>query len=304
MKRVTAVTLAVVLVAAACGATSSSTSSGAASSNAPVWRPHTPSTPHPPSPAHPGKSPKQAACRTVVVAAGDIVNDTGIANQTGRVAAVEHPDLVLLLGDNQYPAGALADYQNRYDHTAWARLKPITNPVPGNHEYRTRDADGYFTYFDHPPPYYAFDTGCGWRGYALNSEIDLAPQLTWLHRDLAAHPTAAVLAYWHRPRWSSGTEHGSNPSMQPLWTALAGRTGIVLNGHEHNFERFAPNEGLREIVVGTGGTSTYPFGAPAPGSQQRIARTPGILRLDLNSHAAYHWAFLNTNGDAIDHGSG
>lgn len=159
-------------------------------------------------------------------------------------------------------------------------------------------------YFDQPAPYYAYDAGCGWRGYALNSEIDLTQQLSWLRDDLAAHPGAAVLASWHRPRWSSGTEHGSDAAMQPFWVALAGHTGVVLNGHEHNYERFATLGGLREFVVGTGGSSTYPFGPSKTGSERRIAHTPGVLRLDLQRHASYWWTFLDTTGASLDTGAG
>ncbi|MGQ0843455.1 MAG: metallophosphoesterase family protein [Sporichthyaceae bacterium] len=237
-----------------------------------------------------------------MVASGDIVNDTAVAERTGEVAAAQQPALVLTLGDNQYSKGTLAQYRAEYDRSSWGRLKAITNPVPGNHEYQTRRAAGYFAYFDNPPPYYAYDGGCGWRGYALNSEIELTEQLAWLRRDLAEHPDVPVLAAWHTPRYSSGTEHGNNPQVQPLVDALAGRTGIVLNGHEHNYERFAPVGGLREFVVGTGGTSDYPFGAPVVGSEQRIADTPGVLRLDLQP-AGYTWAFLDSDNTSLDQGS-
>ena len=239
----------------------------------------------------------------VVVAAGDIVNDDGVADRTGQVAGAQRPDQVLVLGDNQYDRGSLRSYQRRYDRTSWGRLKPITRPVPGNHEYRTPGAAGYFAYFGNPRPYYAYDAGCGWRGYALNSEIDLAEQIDWLRRDLAAHPRADVLASWHRPGWSSGTHHGSDPEMQPFWTALAGRTGVVLNGHEHNYERFAPVGNLRQFVAGTGGTSSFGFAAPESGSERRIPDTPGVLRLDLRPDA-YSWAFLDTDGTALDRGDG
>ena len=243
-----------------------------------------------------------AGCRAVVVAAGDI-NDVETADLTGRVAATQDPDQVLVLGDNQYESGSLEDYRTEYDRTVWGRLKPVTNPVPGNHEYRTRDADGYFTYFGEPPPHYAYDAGCGWRGYALNSEVDMGEQAAWLRADLRAHPGAPVLASWHRPRWSSGVKHGSDPEVQPLWDALAGRTAVVLNGHEHNYERFAPIGQVRQFVAGTGGTSAYAFGAPAPGSEVRLAHTPGVLRLDLQAQGAYAWTFLDTAGTALDQGT-
>lgn len=246
---------------------------------------------------------QDAGCRTVVVAAGDIVDDVRTAGRTGALATAQHPDQVLVLGDNQYDRGALEDYRSQYDRTPWGGLKPLTNPVPGNHEYETRGAAGYFTYFGAPPAYYAYDAGCGWRGFALNSEVDLAAESEWLRRDLAAHPGTPVLASWHRPRWSSGSHHGSQPDVQPLWDALHGRTGVVLNGHEHNYERFAPVGELREFVAGTGGSSDYGFAAPAPGSQRRIEHTPGVLRLDLHARSAYTWSFLDDRGEALDAGS-
>ncbi len=208
-----------------------------------------------------------------------------------------------MLGDNQYDSGALREFRTQYDRTAWGRLKPITRPVPGNHEYRTRGAAGYFAYFGDPPPYYAYDAGCGWRGYALDSERDVPAQAAWLRRELDAHPGAPVLASWHKPRFSSGEEHGSDRSLQPFWDALAGRTGVVLNGHEHHYERFAPIGQVRQFVVGTGGTSTYAFGEPVPGSEARISRMPGVLRLEL-SPGGYRWSFLGTDGAARDSGSG
>lgn len=281
-----AILLGLTLAAAACGGASKA-APAAVNQTAPV-------TVGRPSPG----------CPKVVVAAGDIVNVVSIADRTGRLAAAQHPSRVLALGDEQYNSGSLADFRAKYDRTAWGRLKPITAPVPGNHEYRTSGAAGYFTYFGHPAPYYAYDAGCGWRAYALNSEVSLTAQVAWLRRDLAAHPGSAVLAYWHRPRWSSGTHHGSDPAMQPFWSALAGRRGVVLNGHEHNYERFAAVGGVREFVVGTGGSSTYSFGTPISGSQVRIAHTPGVLRLSLRSGAGYSWAFLNVSGAALDRGVG
>lgn len=239
----------------------------------------------------------------MAVAAGDIVNNVTVADRTGRLAQAQHPDLVLVLGDNQYDSGSLGDYKAEYDKTGWGALKPITKPVPGNHEYGTPGAAGYFTYWGQPLKYYAYDAGCGWRGYALNSEINIPEQTAWLRRDLTAHPGAAVLVSWHRPRFSSGSVHGNDRALQPFWDALADRRAVVLNGHEHNYERFAPVGKIREFVVGTGGSSTYPFGAPAPGSQIRVARTPGVLRLELLP-AGYRWSFLTTAGAVRDRGSG
>ncbi len=286
-----------VLALTACGAggatSSDATSSGAQPAGA-VWMP---------ADVAPAVANGAAGCRSVVVAAGDIVNDERAAEGTGRLAAGQQADQVLVLGDNQYDSGALEDYRSGYDRLSWGRLKAITRPVPGNHEYRTPGAEGYFAYFGRPPPYYAYDAGCGWRGYALNSEIGMDEQTAWLRRDLAAHPDAAVLAFWHKPRWSSGTRHGNDASVQPLWDALTGRAGVVLNGHEHNYERFAPVGRVREFVAGTGGSSTYPFGTAQPGSQARIAQTEGVLRLELRPGSSYAWSFLAVDGRTLDTGS-
>lgn len=243
-------------------------------------------------------------CPKTVAAAGDM-NNLPAAKATGALAQTNRPDVVAVLGDQQYPDGSLADYRSKYDRTGWGQLKSITRPVPGNHEYKTPGATGYFTYFGQPPAYYAYDIGCGWRGYALNSEVGIADQARWLLGDLSAHPTARVLASWHKPRYSSGTKHGSDSATQPFWDALADRQGIVLAGHEHNYERFALRGKLREFVVGTGGSATYPFASqPIAGSEKRIAHTPGILTLTLESSGSYSWRFLNRTGKALDTGRG
>ena len=288
VRRLTAMLFAASLGAVACGAAHPVGSAPAADS---------------PFPALDSAS-AAAICRRTVVAAGDM-NGLAPTQATGELAQAQHPDVVAALGDEQYETGALADFRSKYDHTGWGRLKPRTRPVPGNHEYLTPGAAGYFAYFGHPPRYYAYDLGCGWRGYALNSEIGIAGQASWLRRDLAAHPGATVLAYWHRPRYSSGTKHGPDPAVQPFWDALAGRRGIVLNGHEHNYERFAARGTLREFVVGTGGSSTYPFAPqPAAGSVKRIAHTPGVLVLTLADTGGYSWAFHTTARAVLDSGRG
>jgi hypothetical protein len=236
-----------------------------------------------------------------MVAAGDMAGITD-PKHTGALAVRLNPDIVAALGDEQYSTGSLVDFRRYYDKTGWGQLKTRTRPVPGNHEYGTPGAAGYFTYFNHPPPYYAYNIGCGWRGYALNSEVPLGPESRWLRRDLAAHPHAWAVAYWHRPFLSSGSTHHGDIFMVPLWSAFLGRPTIVLNGHEHNYERFAPRHDIREFVVGTGGSSTYPFRrTPARGSARRIAHTPGVLRLHLMS-GYYTWSFRNVSDKLIDTG--
>jgi hypothetical protein len=244
-----------------------------------------------------------STCLKSVVAAGDMAGVTE-PKATGRLAVQLDPALVLTLGDEQYPTGSLAAFNSDYAKTGWGQLKGRTRPVPGNHEYGTAGALGYFVYFNHPPRYYAFWAGCGWRAYALDSEINVATEAVWLRRDLAAHPHAPVIAYWHRPFISSGVKHGGDIHMVALWNALLGRNAIVLNGHEHNYERFAPRHGIREFVVGTGGSSTYPFRARhARGSVRRIAHTPGLLRLQLKT-GSYTWSFRTAGNKLIDTGHG
>ena len=254
----------------------------------------------------------------VIAAAGDIARGGSPSRHQRRTARLVRsigPTAVLTLGDNQYPDGALADFRSSYDPT-WGRFENITHPVPGNHEYLIHGAAGYFRYFGrraHPRRggYYSFDLG-DWHLLALNSgRGSIGPrQLAWVRRDLRRDHAACELAYWHHPRWSSGAE-GSDPDIGPLWRLLV-RQGVdvVLNGHRHHYERFAPlsrggrvdpRRGIREFVVGTGGASLSGFGEPARGSQKRIADVFGVLRLRLRTHG-YDWAFLGTNGVARDRG--
>jgi hypothetical protein len=236
---------------------------------------------------------------------------------------------VLPLGDNQYEDGTLAGYLGSYDST-WGLFKSITYPTPGNHEYNTAGAAGYFDYFNgtgvadgvagsRSQGYYSYDIGT-WHLVSLNSNCSSAggctatsPQTQWLRSDLAAHPAACTLAYWHHPRFSSGATHGDNSSMQPIWQALYdGNADVVLSGHEHVYERFAPQtatgvadpvRGIREFVVGTGGRSHYGFATPEPNSELRNSDTFGILKLTLHA-GSYDWAFVPEAGKTFtDFGS-
>jgi hypothetical protein len=249
----------------------------------------------------------------VLVGAGDIAS----CDYEGDEMTVQLLDAiagtVFTTGDNAYSDGTSTEFADCYEPT-WGRHKDRTKPVPGGHDYHTPDAAGYFQYFDDIPEYYAYDLG-SWRIYALNSEVDISlggPQVTWLQADLAENPRQCVLAYWHRPRWSSGSEHGRDPTVQTLWEVLheAGAE-LVLNGHEHNYERFMPMNaegepdpaGLREIVVGTGGADLYDFDTPLPTSEVRDASTSGVLRLILRE-SGYDWQFIPVAGSTFtDSGS-
>jgi hypothetical protein len=266
------------------------------------------------STAVPTVMPTGPADDIVLVGAGDISECDSDGDELTAQLLDSIPGTVFTTGDNSYESGTMSEYNNCYEPT-WGRHKNRTKPVPGNHEYLTSGAAGYFQYFDNIPSYYAYDLG-DWRIYALNSEIDASedsPQVTWLQEDLAAHPAQCALAYWHRPRWSSGTHHGSKDDFQTLWQILyeAGAE-LVLNGHEHNYERFAEmnaegaavSSGLREIVVGTGGRDLYEFGSPLPASEVRNDSTLGVLKLTLRADG-YDWEFIPVAGATFtDRGSG
>ena len=250
----------------------------------------------------------------ILVGAGDIANCDREQDEQTAALLDNIPGTVFTLGDNAYVDGSYTEYLHCYE-SSWGRHESRTKPVPGNHEYNTTGAAGYFQYFKNVPSYYAYDLG-SWRIYALNSEIDVSassPQIAWLVQDLAENPSQCVLAYWHKPRWSSGTNNGSEPALQTLWEILydAGAE-LVITGHEHNYERFAEmdgsgtavSEGLREIVVGTGGAGLYDFGTPLAASEVRDSATFGVLKLTLHD-TGYDWEFVPVpNSTFTDNGSG
>lgn len=276
-----------------------------------------------------------AAGQVTVVAVGDIACDpadvgynggAGTATRchmkaTSDVALGLSPAAVLLLGDNQYENGALAKYQASFDPT-WGRLMGVIRPAPGNHEYATAGAQGYYDYFgmaagDPAKGWYAFDLG-GWHLVALNSNCSAvggcgsaSPQGLWLAADLAAHPDVCTLAFWHHPRFSSGP-HGDDPLSQDFWTLLrSAGADLILNGHDHGYERFAPQsptgsadpDGPREFVVGTGGKDITSVMTVRANSEVRNYSSFGILELTLHSNG-YEWRFLSDAGAVLDSGRG
>ncbi len=249
----------------------------------------------------------------VLVGAGDISDCSNNNDERTAQLLDAIPGTIFTTGDNAYRSGTFLEYITCYDPT-WGRHRDRTKPVPGNHEYHTSDAAGYFQYFNNIPSYYAYSLG-SWRIYALNSEIDPSQnsfQLAWLREDLATNPSQCAFAYWHRPRWSSGNHHGSDEDLQDLWRILyeAG-VELVVNGHEHHYERFAEmngegvatSPGLREFVVGTGGRDHYGFGRPLPASEVREDSTYGVLKLTLHADS-YDWEFIPIAGSTFtDSGS-
>jgi acid phosphatase type 7 len=260
-----------------------------------------------------------------IVAVGDIACPAGSAVTpvtcqqvaTGQLAASLKPEAVLALGDLQYPTGTLNDFQNSYDK-AWGALKSVTHPVPGNHEYITRNAAGYYDYFgslagEREKGYYSFDIGA-WHIIALNSEIDVSdgsPQRLWLQLDLQKYKNPCTLAYWHKPRFSTGY-HVSNDAYAGLWQDLYNaRADIVLGGHSHGYERFVAQDpsgkadaaGITEFVVGTGGASWETLRDKVPTLATRQATTFGVLKLTLNRDSA-NYSFMPIAGGPAFHDDG
>lgn len=271
-----------------------------------------------------GDSPPPAPPSLKVVAAGDIADCSGgapSASAAARTAALVAPDdaVVLTLGDNTYPVGAHTEFSDCY-HPTWGAYRSRTRPAPGNHDYATPGADGYFGYFGtlagpDRRGWYSFDAG-GWHFISLNSNVDADPasaQAQWLAADLAQSRDAlCTIAVWHHPVTSSGL-HGNDPKMATVLSALhTAGVDVVLNGHDHGYERFArqdangvadPARGIRTFVVGTGGAPLYPFPAPRPNSEVRYAGDHGVLRLFLEADG-YRWAFVRAgNGSTFDSGS-
>jgi acid phosphatase type 7 len=256
-----------------------------------------------------------ALAAPTITAAGDIACSGGPCRtnrQTARLVLRLSPTAALTLGDNQYEQGSLSSFRRSYRRT-WGRFRPTTYPVPGNHDYETPGASGYYRYFGSASHrrhggYYSYDIG-DWHLVALNSEVQSARETRWLRRDLRHDGHTCELAYWHEPRWSSGVVHGGTEAVAGWWRILF-RAGVdvVLNGHEHNYERFAPltpsgrkaHRGIREFVVGTGGESLYQLGRPVHGSQRRLVRY-GVLSMTLKS-SGYSWRFVKTGGGVGDRG--
>jgi alkaline phosphatase len=247
--------------------------------------------------------------------AGDIAS-CGLQGDEASAAVVQaHPDAVVAaVGDLAYDRGTEAEFRDCYG-PSWGQFKDRTHPAPGNHEYETGRADAYFAYWGEAAGpagkgWYSYDVGA-WHVVALNSTCEMircgadSEQGRWLAKDLADHAgTRCTLAYWHYPRWSSGP-HGSLAEVDPLWAAaVAGKVDVVVNGHDHDYERFAPRDGVREFVVGTGGASAYPILNTIEGSEVHDSGAVGVLALTLHA-GSYDWRFLGAEGVAFtDSGSG
>ena len=275
-----------------------------------------------------GDRPARAQTKsTVVVGAGDIASctstgDTATAKLLGSISGT-----VLALGDNAYAEGSLAQHNDCYGPT-WGLYKARTKPIVGNHEYRTPGASGYFDYFgvtagEPGKGYYSYNRGA-WHIVALDSGCKFwdtgyitgvsqcssqrqADMIAWLKADLAANPTQCTLAYFHQPRFSSGYS-GNDASVKPIWDALyAANADVVLAGHDHIYERFAPQtpsgalnqaRGIRQFIVGTGGVNHGGLGTIKANSKVRNTTTYGVLKLTLNA-TNYSWKFVPVAGQSF-----
>jgi acid phosphatase type 7 len=261
----------------------------------------------------------------VLVGAGDIADcpDYSGAEATAKLLDAI-PGEVFTAGDDAYPSGTAQQFRDCYGPT-WGRHKNRTRPSPGNHEFHSGGATPYFDYFganagDPSKGYYSYNIGT-WHVVVLNSECAEvkgcqagSTEEVWLRQDLQSHPSTCTLAYWHKPLFSSGAKHGNDPEVKPFWDDLyAAHAAIVINGHDHDYERFALQDpdgkpdatrGIREFVVGTGGKSHRPFAKSLPSSEVRDWTAYGVLKLTLHAKS-YDWEFLPEAGKSFhDSGSG
>lgn len=281
------------------------------------------------APNRPHAAPEAAKSQEfVLVGAGDIASCKHPEGARATAKLLEQiPGTIMAVGDLAYEKGTATEFRSCYDPT-WGRFKSRTRPAPGNHEYVTPGASGYFQYFGSlagpaGKGYYSYDLG-DWHIVVLNTNCDGSgvggcqtgsPQETWLKQDLAAHPNGCLIAYGHHPLFSSGVfhSHAVHPELKPLWQDLyAAHADLVIVGHEHSYERFAPQDpdghadeqnGIREIVVGTGGRSHEFLGLAMPNSELRDWRTYGVLKLTLTP-GHYTWEFVPVPGGELrDSGS-
>ena len=259
-----------------------------------------------------------ASTTVVMVGAGDIADCTKNGDSLTANLLDTIPGTVFVAGDNAYPSGATADFTNCYDPT-WGRHKSRTRPVPGNHEYSSPGAAPYFAYFgaaagDPSKGYYSYDLG-DWHVVALNSMVAHwagSPQEQWLRADLAVSTKRCTFAYFHHPLFTSGML--ADTSVRALWQALYDfGAEIIVSGHDHDYERFAPQTprgvadpltGIREFIAGTGGAGLFTLGTPLPNSEVRNDVTLGVLKLTLSA-GGYAWRFIPVAGKTFtDAGSG
>jgi hypothetical protein len=289
----------------------------------PTLTPTPTSTPTPTPTATPTPTPTPGGLDPTIMAAGDIICDSLTSCQSTDMAASQvvvnqNPSAVLVLGDLCHTPSA--NCFSNYYAPSWGRLSSITHPITGNHEYLVSGAVYYFDYWNgvgnangpagnRSQGYYSFDIGT-WHIIALNSQCSQAggcnsgsAQYTWLQQDLLSHPNKCTLAYYHIPVFSSGGR--ANNNMLQIYTLLYNNNvDVVLDGHDHIYERFAPQNpsgqldtarGIREFIVGTGGANHTSIATVKPNSEVRNTDTFGALKLTLHS-TSYDWQFMPVAG--------
>jgi predicted phosphodiesterase len=236
------------------------------------------------------------------------VGDGGVPerddDRLGDFLARQRVDLLLYLGD-VYESGTAEEWEERYD-PAFGDFKEVTKPTPGNHDWRNYSS-GYDRYWGSAAVpdgrhYYSFDHR-GWHFVSLNSEERIgrgSPQLRWLREDLAGRRGDCTIAFLHRPRYSAGL-HPDSRRLEPMWRALRGRAVAVLSGHDHNYQRFRPVNGIVQFVVGSGGRHRYDVDESDPRLDAENDDRFGALRLRIAGQAA-HYAFVATGGETLDAG--
>lgn len=250
----------------------------------------------------------------ILLAAGDIASCLSPGDDLTANLLDTLPGTIAALGDLAYQSGASWEFTLCYGPT-WGRHRARTRPAVGNHEYESSGARPYYDYFGaaagpRGQGWYSYELGA-WHIVVLNSNCgdvggcgEGSPQERWLREDLAAHPARCTAAYMHHPRFSSG-RHGGSASMEPFWRTLyEGGVDIVLAGHDHHYERFAPQDpsgrldrarGIRQFLVGTGGIFFYPLESTRPNSEARNNDTWGVLELTLHPDR-YDWRFVRAGG--------
>jgi len=249
----------------------------------------------------------------VIAAAGDIAGSSDYRTGAARTAQQiidRKPTATFALGDLAYSSGTLAEFRDYYLPT-WGRI-PDVQAIAGNHEYRTAGADGMEAALGEASNDNRGVSVCGWRVVLLNQYKGVTAAARYLEAQRAAHPRVPLIAVWHEPRFSSGSEHGSEPGVQTLWAYSRGAAArIVLTAHDHDYERFAPlnvngnpaSNGTRQFVSGLGGHGIRPMGTTVRNSQRRYTGQPGVLYLTLRTNGGYDWSFRTVDGVVRDSGT-
>jgi Calcineurin-like phosphoesterase len=283
-----------------------------------------------PSPQNQAKTSARKDTNTfTLVGAGDIAWCGNLSGAQATAKLIDKiPGTVFAAGDLAYDRGTYEEFENCYQPT-WGRFKKRTKPAPGNHEYNGSEASGYFRYWgaqvgDPEKGYYSFELGA-WHIIALNTNCEVkalggcaegSPEEVWLREDLAAHANSCIVAFGHHALFSSGfsARHARHTELRPFWKDLyAAHADLILAGHEHSYERFAPQDadgnadpehGIRQITVGTGGKSHTFLGFPQANSEVRNSDTFGVLKLTL-SPGKFKWEFVpEAGGKFEDSGEG